>query len=52
MSAQVTVAELIALLQKLPQDKAAVVYDPVSTEYLDIDGVEIEHSQVVIKVKP
>lgn len=48
---QMSVRDLIAALQKMQQDKPAVVFDPVTCEYIDIQGIDAENSRVVIEVR-
>jgi hypothetical protein len=50
VNAQITVSELIAVLQKYPSDMPVVIFEPVSAEYIDVQEIDAEHSQLVIEV--
>lgn len=50
VNADLTVAELIAILEKCPKDLHVAVYEPSSGEYVDIEEIDIEYTQLVIQV--
>jgi len=49
INAQITVRELIDVLSRYPKDMPVVVYDPRIGEYLDVQEIDREHSQLVIQ---
>jgi hypothetical protein len=50
VNAQITVSELIAVLQKYPSDMPVVIYEPHNAEYIDVAEIDAEHKQLVIQV--
>jgi hypothetical protein len=50
VNAQITVAELIEVLQKYPSDMPVVIYEPHGAEYIDVQEIDAEHKQLVIQV--
>jgi hypothetical protein len=50
INAQITVRELIDVLSRYPKDMPVVVYEPKTGEYIDVQEIDREHSQLVIQV--